>query len=62
MFRLITFVKRGTAADLPEEWVRYPTLDEARAGAQTLSRDERVGHIVIARDDEVPARFVEWAA
>lgn len=30
--------------------------------AKTLARDERVGHIVIARDDEVPARFVEWAA
>lgn len=62
MFRLITLVKRGTAADLAEEWIRYPTLEEARAGAKALSRDERVSHIVITRDDEVPARFVEWAA
>jgi hypothetical protein len=62
MFRLITFVKRGTAADLSEEWIRYSTLEEARAGAKALSRDERVGRIVIASDDEVPARFVEWAA
>jgi hypothetical protein len=62
MFRLITLVKRGTAADLTEEWSRYPTLEEARASAQTLIRDERVGHIVIVRDDEVPNRFVEWAA
>ena len=62
MFRLVTLVKRGTASDLAEEWIRYPTLEEARAGATALSRDERVGHIVITRDDEVPARFVEWAA
>jgi hypothetical protein len=62
MFRLITIVKRGTASDLAEEWIRYSTLDEARAGAKALGRDERVGRIVIASDDEVPARFVEWAA
>jgi hypothetical protein len=62
MFRLITIVKRGTASDLAEEWIRYPTLDEARACAKALSRDERVGRIVIVSDDEVPARFVEWAA
>jgi hypothetical protein len=62
MFRLITFVKRGTAADLAEEWMRYPTLEAARAGAKALSRNERVGHIVITNDDEVPAKFVEWAA
>jgi hypothetical protein len=62
VFRLITLVKRGTAADLPQEWARYSTLDEARVSAAELSRGERVGHIVIVNDDEVPARFVEWAA
>jgi hypothetical protein len=36
MFRLITIVKRGTASDLAEEWIRYPTLDEARAGAKAV--------------------------
>jgi hypothetical protein len=61
-FRLIAIVKRGTASDLAEEWIRYPTLEEARAAAKVLSRDERVGRIVIASDEEVPARFVEWAA
>jgi hypothetical protein len=62
MFRLITLVKRGTAADLKEEWTRYSSLEEARTDAKVLSRNERVGHIVIVRDDEVPNRFVEWAA
>ncbi len=35
MFRLITVVKRSTAANLTQEWERYPTLEEARAGANT---------------------------
>ena len=62
MFRLITFVKRGTAADLSEEWRRYPRLEEAREAARALSRHERVGHVLIAEDTEAPAKFVEWAA
>ena len=61
MFRLIATVKRGTASDIEGIWVAYDTLDEARAAAGSLSRDERVGHIMIARDD-VPATFVEWVS
>jgi hypothetical protein len=40
----------------------HSTLEEARAGAKALSRHERVGRVVIASDDEVLGRLVEWAA
>jgi hypothetical protein len=60
--RLIATVKRGTASDLAEEWRRYPTLETARAAAKLLIRKERVAHLAITCDDEVPPRFVEWAA
>jgi hypothetical protein len=61
MFRLIVSVKRGVASDLAPTWIRYPTLEAARAAAVALARDERVAHVMIVRDD-VPPSFVEWAA
>jgi hypothetical protein len=58
-YRLIANVKRGIASDFDELCTSYPTVDAARAAAQSLSRSERVGHVLIARDD-VPPAFVEW--
>ena len=58
-YRLIASVKRGVASDFDEVCTSYPTVDAARAAAQSLIRHERVGHVLIARDD-VPATFVEW--
>lgn len=58
-YRLIASVKRGVASDFDEVCTSYPTVDAARAAAQSLIRQERVGHVLIARDD-VPSTFVEW--
>ena len=58
-YRLIASVKRGVASDFDEVFASYPSIDAARAAAQSLIRHERVGHVLIARDD-VPSAFVEW--
>ena len=58
-YRLIASVKRGVASDFDEVCTSYPTVDAARAAAESLVRRERVGHVLIARDD-VPPSFVEW--
>ena len=60
MFGLIVTVKRGTASNLPDVWVTYPTLEGARAAAAILSRHERVVRVMIVRAG-VPPTFVEWA-
>jgi hypothetical protein len=62
MFRLIATVKRGIASNLAEVWTPYRTLDEARAAGASLSRYERVAHVLIASDDVVPPAFVEWVS
>ena len=59
MFRLITTVKRGSASTLPPAWLRYPTIDAARAGAAAVLREERVQRVMIVRG-EIPGGFVEW--
>lgn len=60
MFRLIATVKRGTASNLPEVWVVYPTLEAARAAAAILGRHERVTRVMIVSAG-FPPTFVEWA-
>jgi hypothetical protein len=61
MFRLITTVKRGSGSNLPAVWVRYDTLDDARAAAALLLREERVGYVMIVRD-RLEHEFVEWCS
>ena len=60
MFRLIATVKRGTASNLPEVWLSYPTLEAARTAAAALGRHERVARVMIVLAT-VPPTFVEWA-
>ena len=59
MFHLITVVRRGSASSLPGTWLRYPTVDAARAAAAVLLREERVQRVLIVRDD-APTAVVEW--
>ena len=59
MFRLIATVKRGTAANLPETWPSYPTLEAARAAAASLNKHERVARVMIVSAG-VPPSFIEW--
>lgn len=60
LFKLITTMRRGTAADLAAAWARYPTVEAARIGTATLLRDDRILRVMIVRD-EMPPAFVEWA-
>jgi hypothetical protein len=59
MFRLITTVKRGSASTLPPTWLCYPTIEEARAAAAAILREDRVQRVMIVRDGS-PGQFVEW--
>ncbi len=59
MFRLVTTVRRGSASNLPGTWLRYATLEDARAAAAALLREERVLRVMIVRD-ALPMTFVEW--
>jgi hypothetical protein len=59
MFRLIVSVRRGSASNMPGVWQRYPTMEQARAAAAVLLRQERVTRIAVVRNEAPPA-FVEW--
>lgn len=61
MFRLVTTVRRGSAANYAPSWARYDTLEAARAGAAVLFREERVTAVMIVRDG-LERSFVEWCA
>lgn len=60
MFRLVATMRRGTATNLAAAWARYPTVEAARIGTETLLRDDRILRVMIVRN-EVPPAFVEWA-
>jgi hypothetical protein len=57
-FRLRPIMKQGTAAGLPETWTHYPSVEEARAGAQLMYRNDRVLRVMIVTDSV--GSFVEW--
>jgi hypothetical protein len=57
-FRLRPTMKQGTAAALPETWVRYASPADARAGAKHLYHDDRVLRVMLVADSS--GRFVEW--
>lgn len=59
MFRLVTTVRRGSAANYPAAWVAYDTLDDARAAATALLREERVTAVMIVTNG-LERTFVEW--
>jgi hypothetical protein len=59
MFRLVTTVRRGSASNLPGAWLPYATLEDARAAAAALLREERVLRVMIVLD-ALPMTFVEW--
>jgi hypothetical protein len=59
MFHLIATVKRGSASSLPGTWPSYPAVEDARAAAAVLLREDRVQRVMIVRD-ELAGGFVEW--
>lgn len=59
MFRLVITVKRGSASSYPAAWVQYASIEDARAAAAAVLREERVQRVMIVRDI-ASGSFVEW--
>ncbi len=58
-FRVRPIMRQGTASSIPETWIRFASVDEARAAIKHMYHDDRVLRAFIV-SDEVPAQFVEW--
>ena len=59
MFRLIATMRRGSASGLPGAWAHYASIEEARAGAAELLREDRILRVMVVRN-QIPQTFVEW--
>lgn len=57
-FRVRPIMKQGTAATIPETWMRYRSVEEARAGAKLMYHNDRVLRVMIVTDSV--GSFVEW--
>jgi hypothetical protein len=57
-FRLRAIMKQGTAAGLPETWIHYLSVEEARAGAKLMYQNDRVLRVMVVSDGD--GSFVEW--
>jgi hypothetical protein len=51
-------MKQGTAAGIPETWMHYPSVEDARAGATVMYRNDRVLRVMLVSDSV--GVFVEW--
>ena len=59
MFRLIATMRRGSASGLPPAWAHYASIEDARAGAAELLREDRILRVMVVRN-QIPQTFVEW--
>ena len=57
-YRLRPTMKQGTAAALPEVWVRYDSIADARAAAKQMYHDDRVLRVMLLADSV--GTFIEW--
>src|SRR5215471_2848118 len=57
--RVRPIMKQGTASSIPEAWVRFTSVDDARAAIKRMYHDDRVQRAFIVTDD-LPPHFVEW--
>ena len=57
-FRLRAVMKQVTAAAIPETWIHYPSVEEARAGAKLMYHNDRVLRVMAVID--TVGSFVEW--
>ena len=51
-------MKQGTASSIPETWLHYESVDEARTGATRMYRDDRVLRVMLVADSS--GTFIEW--
>ncbi|HKN58543.1 MAG TPA: hypothetical protein VJV97_06805 [Gemmatimonadaceae bacterium] len=57
-FRLRPTMKQGTAAGIPETWIHYPSVEDARTGAKLMYQNDRVLRVMVVTDSA--GSFVEW--
>ena len=57
-FRLRPTMKQGTASSIPETWVHYGSMDDARTAAKRMYHDDRVLRVMLVADGS--GTFVEW--
>ena len=57
-FRLQSVMKQGTAAGVPETWIHYSSVEDARAGAKLMYHNDRVLRVMMVTDSL--GSFVEW--
>jgi len=58
-FRLQPIMRQGTASSIPETWIRFASLEDARRATKQMYQDDRVLRVLVVTND-VPPRFVEW--
>jgi hypothetical protein len=58
-FRLRPIMRQGTASGIPETWIRFASIEDARRAVKPMYHDDRVLRIFIVTD-EAPPQFVEW--
>jgi hypothetical protein len=51
-------MKQGTAAGIPETWIQYPSVEDARTGAKLMYQNDRVLRVMVVTDSA--GSFVEW--
>jgi hypothetical protein len=57
-FRLRPIMRQGTASSVPETWVHYASVEDARAGAKQMYHNDRVLRVMLVLDGV--GSFVEW--
>ena len=57
-FRLRPTMKQGTASSIAETWTHYASVEDARAGATLMYRNDRVLRVMMVADSV--GSFVEW--
>ena len=51
-------MKQGTAAGIPETWIHYASIEDAREGAKHMYHNDRVLRVMVVTDSQ--GTFVEW--
>jgi hypothetical protein len=51
-------MRQGTASSIPETWIHYSSVEEARAGAKDMYHNDRVLRVMLVVDGV--GSFVEW--
>ena len=51
-------MKQGTAAAIPEVWMRYASAADARMAAKQMYHDDRVLRVMLVADSS--GAFIEW--